>query len=182
MTKKPDETAAALQPEPFQTAEAFPGLVIAGELDDLNGLPKEVTMTEDWMLYMNAWVMSELGATYEPRPAWLRFLPDPATKDVIVLPAKDGNEYGAQEVRYVETENGATVNVRLALKKLQVPRLPDRVRIFPVITRKGNDGKMYVAFSVKDGSTRPVQKRKPADGAQSANKGDQKPGTTPDAK
>lgn len=159
--RKEDEqvAAAAQQPVNGQYDPAFPGLIVAGPLTDYNSIPLEVTVDELWTMYLNARVLDGIAEYCGPRPVLVRFLPDPAAGEVIILNAWNENTYGAQPIKYVETENGAYVNVRLPLQQLHVDRIPDRVRIFPIKTRVGGDGKNYLAFSIKDGSTRPVKKR-----------------------
>ena len=157
---KKEEIAAAIQPLATRSVAAFPGLTVAGELDDLMSLPYEIPMTEDWLGYFNLRVLDAVTTYYGSKQNFFRFVPDPATMEVIILAARDEQEYGAQPVKYVETENGAYVSLRLPLKQLKVNKLAGRVRTFPVMTRTGADGKTYLAFSVKNATNRPVRSKK----------------------
>ncbi|HWI62183.1 MAG TPA: hypothetical protein VNT75_10125 [Symbiobacteriaceae bacterium] len=157
---KYDEIAAAIQPLANRSVAAFPGLTVAGDLDDLMSLPNEIAMTEDWLGYLNLRVLATAIEYYGAKPNFVRYVTDPVTMEVIIIHAKDENEYGAQPVKYVETENGAYINLRLPLKQLKINKLPGRVRTFRVTMRSGADGKPYLAFSVKDAKNRPVRTKK----------------------
>lgn len=178
MSKPEKELAVSIQvPGPDRTVAAFPGLVVAGELDDLQDMPLEVSMTDDWLAYFNLRVMTEAGRLMVGRINYVLLVPDPVAGQVMILQAKDKDQYGATEVKYVETENGAWINLRLAMKQLGVSRQKDRVRIFPVTFRPGADDKKYLALSIKEGVSRPVQKRDP-----DATPTDDKASTTGDKK
>lgn len=138
----------------------FPGLSFAGEWDDLSELKMEIAMTEDWQGYLNRLVLVKQNELFPGRLNYVRFLPVPEAGEVIVVPADDPEEYGATEVKYTETETGAWVNLRLALKRLRVNKLQGRVRIFKVVERTAPNGKVYLAFVVKNSTTRPARKLK----------------------
>lgn len=78
---------------------------------------------------------------------------------VIMVPTANANEYGAVPVEYTETENGATVGIRLAVKRCNVKAQKGRTHVFPITRRAAPDGKVYLAFVVKDAATRPVKVR-----------------------
>ncbi|MFZ5824555.1 MAG: hypothetical protein ACOY94_09525 [Bacillota bacterium] len=143
----------------------FPGLKFAGELDDLQDLKEEITMNEDWTGYLNQLVLNKLNENHPGRLSHLRFLPDPSTGIVILVPAQSPDEYGATEIRYTETENGALVNLRRAVQRLKVQKLAGRIRVFPVVARTAPDGKTYLAFVVKNSKSRPARKLKPGEQA-----------------
>ncbi|HEY3367721.1 MAG TPA: hypothetical protein VGK74_21905 [Symbiobacteriaceae bacterium] len=157
-----------------QAGSPFPGLTFAGDLDDLEGLPLEVTMNDLWIGFLGQKMMVELNRLHPGRLAYLRFIPDTAAGMVIIVPGTSSTEYGAVEIQYSETENGAQANLRQALLRLKVVRQPGRVRIFPVITRQAPDGNSYLAFVVKDSATRPARKLKKKNDEQKA--GEQKAG------
>ncbi|HYF95850.1 MAG TPA: hypothetical protein VD969_26835 [Symbiobacteriaceae bacterium] len=161
MVDKTKEMAAALQ-QAFESASKspFPGLTIAGEMDDLLELPLEVSMTEKYAGYFNARVLAEFNRLYSGRLAYLQFVPDPATGDTIMLPAADEKAYGAVAVDYRPTENAAVINLRLPMKRLNVFPQPGRVHLFPVIERKAPDGKVFLAFATKGATTKPAVRRK----------------------
>lgn len=137
----------------------FPGLSFAGELDDLQELGREVTMTEDWLGCFNLPLISLLNINHGGRVSYLRFLPAPDEGIVIMVPCSK-DDYGAMELKYSETEKGVLVNLRLAVKRFDLPRQAGRVRVFPVVDRQAQDGKTYLAFDLKNGTTRPARKLK----------------------
>lgn len=145
-------------------ASPFPGLTIAGEHDDLVDLPNEITMTEDWIGWLNQLLLSNINENSPGRLSHVLFVPDTEAGEVIIMRCNHNN-YGATEVKYTETENGATVNLRLALKRFKLQKQPGRIRVFPVTERKAPDGQICVAFSVKNSETRPARKRKKKEGA-----------------
>lgn len=151
----------------------FPGLNFAGELDDIEELANEITMTEDWLAYLNRRLLVMSNANHPGRLTHVRFLPDIETGEVIMVPCgKD--DYGAEELKYSETENGASVNLRLAVKRFRLQKQSGRVRVFPVTERKAPDGQVYLAFVVKNSGTRPARKLKKSQQAGAA--GPAKPG------
>jgi hypothetical protein len=137
----------------------FPGLSFAGELDDLASLPMEVTISDKWVGYINGRVLANLNELHAGRLSHLRFLPDKAEGHVIIVPGEQG-EYGAEKLEYSPTENGATVNLRLAVKRFDLAKQTGRNRVFEVFEKKAPDGSTYLAFLVKDSETRPARKVK----------------------
>ncbi|HLN62692.1 MAG TPA: hypothetical protein VK464_14190 [Symbiobacteriaceae bacterium] len=150
----------AIADEFFAKAAAgspFPGLTFAGELDDLEDLEFEVTMTERWLGYLNLRVVQELNRLHPGRISHLRFLPDTAEGVVIIIPAGE-KEYGACELGYSDTENAATVNLRRAVKRFKLEKKAGRVRVFPVIEKNAPNGDKFLAFIVKNTETRPAKR------------------------
>ncbi|MDF2630358.1 MAG: hypothetical protein K0R39_4189 [Symbiobacteriaceae bacterium] len=143
-----------------RTVAAFPGLEVVGELDDVLKQPLEITMTEDWKAYLNAHVMMEAAKFYTGRITHVRFLPDQANSQIIMLQAQSEKEYGATKVEYSETESGTIVNLRQPLQKLGVKRMEGRVRSFPLVIRTGADGKEYLALTLVGAGSRPVVSKK----------------------
>ena len=141
----------------------FPGLIFAGELDDLANQKLEITMTEDWVGYLNQRTLVTLNANHPGRLSHLRFLPDPDQGMVIMVPAQGESEYGAVEIRYTGTEHGAEVNLRRAVQRLKMQKQAGRIRVFPVVERTAPDGTTYLAFVVKNSKTRPARKVKPSE-------------------
>lgn len=137
----------------------FAGLAFAGELDEFQTQLLEVTMTDRWKGYLNQRVLNEFNQLYPGRLAFLRFIPDPDQGMVIMVPTANGSDYGAMPVEYTDTENGAFVNVRLAVKRCNVVTIRGRTHVFPVTRRTGGDNKPYLAFVVKDAATRPSRQR-----------------------
>ncbi|HYF76372.1 MAG TPA: hypothetical protein VD973_04540 [Symbiobacteriaceae bacterium] len=143
-----------------RTVSAFPGLEVVGELDDVLKQPLEVTMMEDWSAYFNAHIMLEAANYYAGRITHWRFLPDPATSQIVLVQAQSEKEYGATEVKYSETEAGTLTNLRRPMQSLGVQRHAGRVWSFPLVVRKGADGKEYLAITLKGATTRPVVSKK----------------------
>lgn len=137
----------------------FPGLTFAGELDDLQTLPMEVTMTEDWKGWLNGKVLNEAKTIYGGSLTHFRFLPDVGAGQVVLVPARDEKEYGAVAVQYSPTMNGAEVNLRWALKRFPYKWPKERVYAFPVVTRTAPNQRQYLALVVKDPAARPARKR-----------------------
>lgn len=143
-----------------RTVQAFPGLEVVGELDDVLKQPLEVTMMDDWSAYFNAHTMMEAAKLYTGRITAWRFLPDPIMSQIIFLQAQNEKEYGATEVKHSETEAGTTTNLRRPMQSLGVQRHAGRVWSFPLVVRTGADGKEYLAITLKGATTRPVVSRK----------------------
>jgi hypothetical protein len=164
-----------MKPDPTKNSP-FPGMKFAGPLVDLESLALEITLNEEWLGYMNDRVLKRINDLHGGRLAYLQFLPDEATGDVIMVPGASEKDYGAMEVKYSPTENGAFVNLRLAVKPLKIKKLRGRVRVFPLVERLAPNGKIYLACVTKDAETRPTQKRgagEAAAGAQPEEKGKQ---------
>lgn len=138
----------------------FPGLTFAGELDDLESAPLEIPMNADWIGYINVRILAMIQALISYQLRYLRFLPNVEEGCVILVPTKDAQAYGAEEVKYSETEKGATVNLRLAVKRFNLQKSKDRVRIFAVFEKKAPSGERFLAFRVKESGTRPARKMK----------------------
>jgi hypothetical protein len=155
-----DNLAAAADP---RISAAFPNLRIAGPLDDIEAAPLEVTMTEDWIGYLNIAVMGKMNELCPSRITHVQLLPDVKSNLVILVPCEP-TDYGAAELKYSATEAGALVNLRLAVQALKVTKLANRVRIFKVTTRPGSDGLTYVAFSTKSPKSRPAKVLKKEEG------------------
>ena len=139
---------------------AFPGLQVVGDLDETLKLPLKVTMTEDWMGYLNAHVMMQLEHYYGGSAAAWRFLPDRDNGQIIFLKAEDDAAYGAARVLTIKTGTGMRVNLRRPMQKLGVERLPGRVWSFSLLSRTGEDGREYIAITTAGATTRPVQPHK----------------------
>lgn len=151
-------------------ASPFPGLFVSGELDDLESLPLEVVVTDKWVGYFNQRIIADLNQRHPGRISYVRLVPDVAEGMVIILPAKDENEYGAVAIDYTDTEAGASVNVRRPMQKLKADRVEGRLRVCQVVTRQAPNGDEYLAFVVKGSTTRPARKvtRKKSSDAASA--------------
>lgn len=117
-------------------------------------------MNDTWLGYFNQKVLYAMNRLHPGRLAFLRFIPDPEEGMVIMVPGTDENEYGAVPLQYYQTENRARVNLRRALIRMKVPRLPGRIRVFPLVTRTAPNGKTYFALVVKEHTTRPNRKAK----------------------
>lgn len=148
--------------DPF-VGSPFKGLSFAGANDDKLDVPREVTVNDKWIGYMNVRVLGEVQQHHGGRITHLRFLPDTVTQTVTMVPGVQ-IDYGAVAVDFTDTEAGATVNMRLALKRFELQKHPNRVRVFPVIERVGDDGRTYLALDVKNSTTRPTKKLKKGPG------------------
>lgn len=167
--------------DPFK-GSPFKDLAFAGELDDLMEVAREITMNEKWQGYLNQRVINELNTRYPGRLSHLRFIPDKEQGMVIILPASEG-DYGAVELDYTSTESGAFINLRLALKRFTLQKQENRVRVFTITERQGDDGQGYPAFVVKNHETRPTRKLKKGQTGKTqtssaASKGDQEAAPT----
>lgn len=132
----------------------FPGLTFCGELDDLESQEMEVTMTEGWRGYINNRVLTKLNRLHPGTLTHLRFLPDPDTGTVIMVPAANAEEYGSVALEYGPTLNGAAINLRLAVKRMQIRSVKGRVQVFRVVERVAPGGQTYLGFIVKGAETR----------------------------
>ncbi len=117
----------------------------------------EITMTEENEGYCNLRTLLAVGANYSGRLTHLAFLPDPAEGHVIMVPvpASMAGVDGVEALKYSATENGATVNLRLALLQMKVERKKGRVISFPIVTRTAPNGVDYMALNTKALKTRP---------------------------
>jgi len=115
-------------------------------------------MNASWEAYLNGKVMAEQTKLYPGHLAFLRFLPDPELGMVVIVPAKSEKEYGAVPLQYTGTLNGAIVNLRLALKRMEFEPQKGRQFVFPVIQRPSPQGQTYLAFLVKGAQGRPARR------------------------
>lgn len=147
----------AEKPDPH-VGSPFPGLSFAGELDDMNETPLEVTMSERYEGYMNFRTLELFEPLVSGKLLFLRFLPDVEQGEVIMVPGSSANEYGATPVNYTPTLNGAEINLRLAVKRMRFPVMKGRTYTFPVSTRRAPDGKVYPVLKIKEAESRPTRK------------------------
>lgn len=148
MVQKPDPGAGS----------PFPGLKFAGELDDLNEIPLEVTMADRYEGYLNTRVLDLFNPLVNGKLLHLRFIPDPQAGEVIMVPSQSDKEYGATPLNYTPTTNGAEVNLRLAIKRMRFPIMKGRTYTFPVSTRTAPNGQVYPVLVVKDAENRPTRR------------------------
>jgi|GEM_PF-2530355 len=140
----------------------FPGLRWATSADDVTSMKMEMTMSEKNEGYLNLRLLSALSSGFSGRLTHLGFIPDPENGQVIMvpLPARQAGVDGVEELKYSDTENGATVNLRLALLQMKVEPKKGRVIAFPVVTRTAPNGVDYLALDTRALTTRPSRSAK----------------------